>query len=125
MERRIKRLSVLAVVLLLVTIALYYLLPPSPVAAVAVGLLWGIGASIPIGCLLAIWTTPKPLVVSKPKRYTATQDGQWVTITDDAGKTTTVDLLATFGPAALIDAPADDDGYDDTDPVTAGDWLDS
>jgi hypothetical protein len=58
-ERRIKQLAVVEVVLLPVAIALYFLLPPSPVAAVAVGLLFGFGVSIPVGCLgclLALWT---------------------------------------------------------------------
>ena len=95
--RRIRILAGLSAVLLPVTIALYYLLPLSPLAALAIGLLCGIGASIPIGCLLAIWTTPKPttIEVSKPTHYTARQIGNLVYITDDHGEATTVDLLVT------------------------------
>jgi hypothetical protein len=52
--RRIKTLSMLSAVLLPVTIALHYLLPPSPAAAVFVGFLGGFGVSIPIGIILAL-----------------------------------------------------------------------
>ncbi len=102
-QRRIKTLTAVSVVLLPVTVALYYLLPNTPAAGLFVGLLWGFGASIPIGIMLALVTERQrqrrtTVIVSMP-------DGQHCAIAAPNGATTTIDLLETFGPVAMIDAP--------------------
>ena len=110
MARRIKTLTAISVVLLPVAVALYVLLPPTPAAAVFIGMVFGFGGSIPVGIMLALWTerrrTPRTTVTVA---VATMPDDQHCMIEYAYGRKVTVDLLEAFGRLA-IDAPSGQEG---------------